>query len=388
LILSDLHAFERLGASDAQPSYLRVSAPDISPGAHPVRGLLDLIAREGIRADVLVSPGDLGDRAEPAAIKYAWEKLHAIGSQVGASLVVAASGNHDLDTRFHSSPFDTKAHLQSLTPPYPLPDRALNNQYWADHYAVWRRDGYRLVVLNSCAFHAQAPQEIDHGRVSPYTLQRLAADLESDPDCQFNILLCHHHPQQQMELQLGELDFMRNGQGLLDLLGSGRFGSWLVVHGHKHLPKLCYAAGGSSSATVLSAGSFSICLYGELQTRARNQLHLVELVPTSNHCYSLAGRVRSWQWAAGDGWARATGNSGLPFECGFGCRTSARAVAGAIAKVAGGKKVAWKAVRAAVPDLEYLVPLDVTNLKLILRTEFSLVALEEDSVIVELVPAS
>ena len=66
---------------------------------------------------------------------------------------------------------------------------------------------------------------------------------------------------------------MVNGSLLLSLLE--RFGFQLVVHGHKHHPKLSYAAGGGASPAVLASGSLAAIATPILATNARNLFHLV-----------------------------------------------------------------------------------------------------------------
>src|SRR4051812_1281571 len=72
-VLSDLHAYESAGES--APSHLRITDPESEPGKHPIAGLRALIAAESLRADLILCPGDLGDKAHLASLQYAW---HAV----------------------------------------------------------------------------------------------------------------------------------------------------------------------------------------------------------------------------------------------------------------------------------------------------------------------
>ena len=127
-----------------------------------------------------------------------------------------------------------------LAPPFPLPGD-LWDRYWARHYAIVDDPNCRLVILNSSAYHGQTDEEQNHGRVDTFTLEQMKAELLGVSSPKLNILLCHHHPQQHSEYNLGEDDLMKHGQLLLDTLGSGDIGQWLVIHGHKHHPKITYA---------------------------------------------------------------------------------------------------------------------------------------------------
>ena len=70
-IISDLHAFDDAQGKE-DPSYLSVALPENEAARHPISGLLHLINKEGLRADLLLCAGDIGDKARPIAIKYAW----------------------------------------------------------------------------------------------------------------------------------------------------------------------------------------------------------------------------------------------------------------------------------------------------------------------------
>jgi hypothetical protein len=377
-VASDLHAFEKTNDSDTFPSHLRITAPENEPGKHPIVGLLRMIEDQNLKADLFLSPGDLGDKANPSGILYAWRAIHQIGAQLGVDLVTASSGNHDLDSRYITSA-DAKGFLLSLTPPYPLPDESSNNKYWARNFVIKEDDTYRLVILNSSAYHGGKPGEIDHGRIADSTLSVLQKELADREPKLINILLCHHHPQQHMELNLGDYDVMKNGQLLLDLLGSGEFGRWLIIHGHKHHPKIAYAQGGATSPIVFSAGSLCANLYLELQTMARNQFYIITLPFGDIERLGLVGRIQAWDWASGAGWAPAAGpSSGLPASCHFGYRTDPRLLANKVSALVTQAKIDWDVVREALPEITYLLPQDVVVLRKELKSLHRLEIIEVD----------
>lgn len=90
-VISDLHAYT--AASEQRPSHLQVLGTSDSTSVDPVRHLEELIEAQGLTADLLLSPGDLGDKASSDGIKYAWKCLHEIGTKLKAHLVAASSGN-------------------------------------------------------------------------------------------------------------------------------------------------------------------------------------------------------------------------------------------------------------------------------------------------------
>jgi hypothetical protein len=369
-ILSDLHACEG-PAGGRQPSLLRVAAAENNAEWHPIAGLNQLIKRERLRTPILLCAGDLGDRATKLGVKYGWEKVQEVGKWLHARLVVGTAGNHDLDSRFIDNAYDPREFLQTLQPKFPLKNEALFNHYWSQHYAIMSKPTYRIVVVNSCAYHGGAQSEMNHGRISEETLRAIRSKLEADTNQRrINILLCHHHPLQHQEINLGDYDAMKNGQLLLDMLGSGSFGNWIVVHGHKHHPKLCYASGGATSPVIFSAGSLSVDIQHELQGWSRNQFYILRMPVESSSHHCFVGSIDAWDWSCGIGWIPAGPTSGLPRRSGFGCRDDTHAIASAIAGVLRNRQLMlWDRVKEQLPKLEYLIPQDVTALKVLLSRD-------------------
>jgi 3',5'-cyclic AMP phosphodiesterase CpdA len=381
-VVSDLHAFDsKENDLTTSPSHLKITLPENDPGKHPISGLIQLIEDEKISADLLLCGGDMGDKAQRAGIMYSWKAIHQLGEKLNARLVTATSGNHDLDSRYITTEdADAKGILLGLEPPYPLSDEALNNKYWARNYVIVDKEQYRLVLLNSSAYHGTEPDEINHGRVSEATLSFIKKELTALGPKLINILLCHHHPQQHMDLRLGDYDVMKNGELLLNMLGSGDFGRWLIIHGHKHHPKVTYAKGSSTSPVIFSAGSLCANLYLQLQTKARNQFYLITL-PFNDQDYGLVGIIQAWDWAYGDGWApAASSNSGLPAISAFGYRGDPRILAKKINELLTTRDVAkleWDTVSASLPEVTYLLPQDLHTLDQELKSRYGLTFLEE-----------
>lgn len=385
-LISDLHAYDTLGSREPPPSRLWVGEPEDLPGKNPFVGLAELIASEPpLKAECLLCLGDLGDKARPIGIKYAWERLNKLKGHLQANHLLVTSGNHDCDSRYSYARYDAKGFLQSLDPPYPFPDEARNDRYWARHFAVHEEPRYRVVCLNSSAYHGNAPEEIDHGRISEATLARLRRYLQNSDSRLINILICHHHPQTHSEIGLGEADTMKSGQLLLDLLASEDGGTWIVIHGHKHHPKVTYASGPSSSAPlVISVGSFAAKLYADLASRVRNQFHILTFRFDDFELLGTVGRIYSWDWSDGIGWISAGGHSGLPAECGFGVKTEAHVLAGKVAALLSDARLPWLEFTKICREVLYLLPNDFARLKTVLGKQHNIGIAEEDGVPIEI----
>lgn len=383
-VVSDLHAYKDAEPDDA-PSHYCLGDPGTDPGTSPLAGLRDLIKAENLTADLLLCPGDLADKADPVAIQHVWRELHDIKAHLKAPLLAATSGNHDVDSRYQYNDFDAKGVLQALNPPYPLPDDALNDRYWSRHFSlIVDRAPYRLLVLNSSAFHGEGryeqtkQYEFQHGRISEHTLAAIKRELDASPrDYSVNILLCHHHPHPHSELRLSESDLMAGGRHLVELLGSGTYGRWIIVHGHKHHPKIENAAGGTSSPVILAAGSLCATLYRELQTAARNQFYILTFPFALYHDFGFVGRFKAWDWLSGSGWVAATERSGLPSAGGFGWRGDISLIAKQISSIVSDRTVPWNEVRASIPIVDYILPQDLRSLCLILQRNHFLTVVPE-----------
>lgn len=374
-IASDIHAHEQEG--DDSPSHLRVGVEEGNPTKHPIEGLKSLIKDNGISADYLLCPGDLGDKASRKGIQYAWRLLNDVKTELNATAIVATVGNHDVDSYGKETEFDPQGYLQSLAPKFPLNEEALYDRFWSRHFAVIECDCARIISLNSSAFHGYK-DEHQHGRISEFTISQLKSTLQDLDPKPVNILMCHHHPLQHSELALGEHDVMRGGQLLLDLLGSGSHGEWLLVHGHKHHPKICYAAGSASSPIVFAAGSLCANLFKNVQASARNQFYVLEFNLGDIESRGLVGTFSAWDWIIDTGWQRATSGSGLPGSGAFGERPKPLQLANQIDSEMGAGILRWSEALMKCPELKYLIPSDLSLLFDKLKKDYNIKLLRND----------
>src|SRR3954470_1984884 len=99
LVISDLHAHAGDPEKSDAPSFLSTNALYDAPTINPMTAIPDLIRKEGLRADWVISPGDLGDKAQPAPQAFAWTSLSRIRDELGATHLIGTTGNHDIDSR-------------------------------------------------------------------------------------------------------------------------------------------------------------------------------------------------------------------------------------------------------------------------------------------------
>lgn len=387
-IVSDLHVFN--GSSSAGgPSFVGTADPQDSPEKHPFRGIQKLIADEGLTADFLICPGDLADKADPAALMFAWDKLQRLKTQLGAQHLFATNGNHDVDSRKVHGDVDPKGNLQSLDPMFPGLDEQQCDRYWSRNFAVFTDDILRIVLLNSAAFHGygtDASPEYKYGRVSSRTISALRTALAKN-ERRVNILVCHHHPAPYNPVEEEDYSEMLGGDRLIELLDSGDFGSWLMIHGHKHYPRLAYSTGSPSSPVIFSAGSFSATLYQKLAARARNQFYIMEIPvgDLDSLGLDLGGTITAWDWITMVGWQPAGNMSGLPHKVGFGCRESPRSLAREIANLIAGRPnfQTGEELIASLPKLRFLRPQELQTVMARLVADHQIAARVNDGRIIE-----
>lgn len=371
-VISDIHAHSksRLEVGEIEPSYVEISAPE-SSGINPFTALKELIERERLETDVLVSAGDMGDKASPEAIQYAWTKIRDLKQQLGAPILLAATGNHDMDSRAIND-FDARGTLLDLEA-YPFESESLNNEYWTHNVVVQEHGAFRSALLNSSAYHGYQ-SEWQHGRISSRTREYLKNKLQETTDPGINILLTHHQLYKFGGVDLADQSEMRDASALLDDLGSGDYGSWLVIHGHRHWPALSHAGGGRAAPVVFSAGSFSAVLYPEIQSLARNQFYILEIEDTTPG-YPILGRFRAWDWVSDQGFLPAQDRSGLSHSGGFGGMLTGAQLADQVREMFGeddNNYVEWGAVTGLVPGVLHAMPTDFAQFEKVLKTSHRL----------------
>ncbi len=318
LICSDFHAYDSNAARSSPeqpPSIYNISGPDTEC---PVRKFVRFLSANSIKADLLICPGDLADKACPNGLSAAWKALQQIKEEIEASQLAVTAGNHDLDSRYAYNDHDAKGMLQSLDPPFPIDNESQFNEYWARHIFFLDGDDWRVCVLNSSAYHG-SQEEHKYGRISKSTLSYLKRRLAEIPAKTINLLVCHHPPHDQTENQQGSGDRIHFGDDLLELLGSGHHGQWIVIYGHKHYPKLEYARGGDAAPILISSASLTALPYLKYGPNGTNQFHVLEFTRESIERFGVVFRMFSYQWSLADGeWKPASYDRGLPRETGIG----------------------------------------------------------------------
>jgi 3',5'-cyclic AMP phosphodiesterase CpdA len=378
-VISDLHVVDDLNGPSGNTNIRVSDAGDAKQ--NPLTALQALIKREKLKADFLICPGDLCDRADPGGLKWAWGELREISSDLGAE-TLATTGNHDVDSRLAHKKTDTYGALLDLRPHFPHQDYQLANEYFARGIAVHETDRARVILVDSCFLHRERKsKQLDRGFLTPRVLDRVEEISATAPTAQgaINVLVCHHQPLRWTEFGDYKKGEMRGGERLVRILERSPAGAWILVHGHCHVPALDYVGQTSSGPVRFSAGSAGAALPATVLTGPpaspdywagdiylRNQFYLLEVEkPGSPAGVGLAGRFRAWDWL--DGWQPAKRESMIPGEGGFGYRASGLDLADWIADI-GPPDLDWGRLVNEDPRLEHLAPCDMNVLVMALRS--------------------
>jgi 3',5'-cyclic AMP phosphodiesterase CpdA len=385
-VISDIHVLA--DATDYEHSgNIAAGMPENEPNINPFAGLVEVIRTDPeLKADYLVCCGDIADKAHPTALSYGWQKLQSLVPLLGARGLIATAGNHDMDSRHQYNDYDARGQLVDL-PDFPLANETLTNQYWAHHFAIVNGGNYRIVVLNSAAYHGQEDKagepEYVHGRIAQRTLTRLCRELDNREAPPVNIFVCHHHPTN-IPVPVSDSDStMTGGDKLIAELTEPGRGRWLIVHGHRHVAQVQRPASAAISAagTVFCAGSFGMLLPSGWPSQ--NQFYLIEI-----HCdaqaslgMALAGQFRSWTWTRGKGWEMSGFSEQLPGSGGFGYLGDISQLATeveALVRATGEAFVRLEEARVTVPGLSYVAPGDWPHLRAELGNRGVGVFIDED----------
>lgn len=376
-VIGDPHFYVDTTEGGNQVSHVRLTPNgDFIDRANPWLALKAHIVAQKLTADVLLCAGDMTVYADKAGLERAWKELLEVGQLLGCLHVVSATGNHDVQSRGAAKAIQENAiralsktvgqfePLKNLAPAYPIVElsvgtvaerKDLRTEYFGEAVAVLETSNYRLAVLNSCCEHGPEPIQYDRGSFPRSAQKHLVETLESATEPKINLFVCHHPPGVHGEHDLGEYDFILNGDGLLRCLE--RHGPWLVIHGHKHHGRISYAQGSNAAPVIFSASSLGFCL-DVAKPGMRNQFYILDLALRESG--ALRGQIRAWDWYVGLGWVLATPDKGGIYDgCGFGHRCDLSDVALQVVDVAARLPRKWADIIAAIPELRYLTPDDL-----------------------------
>ncbi|WP_313457151.1 metallophosphoesterase [Stenotrophomonas sp.] len=379
VVISDLH-YRKHANNEVRPA----AAARGAVGYDPVAAFVDALRRDDVRADYVICPGDITDRASPEGLKLGWEKLNEIKEVVGARHLIAATGNHEVCSRDDNPSHDAAGNAEASVDPLGMlqalsdyPSSHWNGVerkwiYWGKGYEFISDGSVLFLLVNSSHFHpTMRMNEFERGRISDYALKLLSDEIDQkieESGAKIFIALLHHPPVSHESLthSLGRIE-MFNGSRLVEVLENSGF-PWLILHGHKHAGRLIMAQGAGNQPIVFAAGSIGADLVGhQVGLHTKLQGYVLSLQVSDEALPALKGSVTAYAWVD-NSWVPATAtNHGIPTGCGF---SSPGVNVNAMAESLRDKVAEQNAdfltlseMQGVVPELRYLMPKQVDQFR-------------------------
>lgn len=358
-IASDLHCHGVGELPDnRQESFLIANAVKAPPGNHPVQALISLIRQDKLRASCLVCPGDLAHKASSQGLVQGWDHLRELRGELKAPHVFCTIGNHDVSSRDGGEPY---RQLRALHPEFPFDDDYSCDLFWSNGFALKRINPHADLVILNTAFHHYSEREARAGTFSTDQVKKLSDYLGKHEAPKLRLALLHHHPILHSSAGFDSADVLPNGDEIVETLV--RHGCKIVIHGHRHHPRLRRHQVSGDDLLVFAAGAFSVHLT-TLGSQTRNLFHILEVDDVRGSV--PVGRIRSWEFNYSDGW-RPTGprSSKLPHVATFGPNSKVEVKEQIIALFK--KKTTTfldnAALTTSVPRISWLLPEEMDALK-------------------------
>lgn len=353
-VLSDLHCHAESDLENRKESFFIVGQDRIPPNRHPVQALLELIKKDSLNADVILCPGDITHKASKLGLSHAWDLLRTdVKSAFQANAIYCTLGNHDVTSRStHNSPFDLS---KNFHPDFPFNNLDDNNQFWSNGYCLKHiNNNVDILIINTTYDHYNEENALrgtfDHARISSFDLY-----LKEKSKAAIRIALLHHHPVMHSFVDFTSSDVISTGDQLLDVLSKYKYK--LIIHGHRHQPRIRRYSSSGYDLHIFCAGSFAAHLT-ELGTRTRNLFHLIDVTSTVGS-YELNGSIKTWEYNYGKGWNPSSKKSAeFPHIVNIGKRPSSNLKEKIIKHIEDKKLDYYTAemLRKELPDLFSLLP--------------------------------
>jgi len=372
-ILSDLHC--RI-TTDARDSFLTVGSKRVPSTHHPVESLLEMIGREQITADALVVPGDFANKACPEGLSQAWDYCREIAGRLQAPLIIPVIGNHDIDSkrlRPNEGVFDR---VRTLRPDFPFSSSAENQQYFSDGYCALSSGDVQYIALNTVIGQTDEASA-KRGTFPEDLIHRMETALTPILKAPIRVAIMHHHPILHSAAFWDDHDVLPNGDALIAALR--RMGCRVIIHGHKHVPRLQILNG----VAIFASGSFSAMLQ-EYGTAVGNTFHVMKI--DGDGPDSVRGEILTWTFQLAKGWRPSSdAYRGFPYSTGFGATDTVATISGILSELAqefpDTMRFDQNTVLSKAPAVKYLSPDQTSDLRAsLLQSNLQLMITEEGQI--------
>lgn len=369
-VISDLHCHPKKGEASGNRTHFFSDGARARGNRHPIQYLLDLIDQEKppLRATVLAIPGDTTDQANHHGFIVGVHCIREVAAKLGISVIAATIGNHDVDSRgiIGTNPFFA---AKEMFIDFPIKSLEEQDSFFTRGFAIVEESNFRILLLNSVLSHT-CKEAAEAGSATSVQIAALEQKLRNLPPKPFQVCVVHHHVIPHEDLALGAKDLLVGGEAILQLLEQENYS--LVIHGHKHHPRLRYSTQGR--LPVFAAGSLSAAIDPITGSACRNTFHIVELFETSEKIPYMHGRIDSWDLKLDHGWERTSrSSSSFPGGAGFGCHNDIDLLSSKINEVVVNVPfVPWVDLGSKIPQLQFLIPSDLERLAKTLESTYGL----------------
>ena len=358
-IFSDFHCHNKANNNNVQESYLLTDV-GVDLYQDPFKSFKHLIeSGVDLSSDILILPGDFTNKCDPDGLAYGWGIAKEIGALLSVKSILPNIGNHDVDSRKKRSqdPFNL---IKSLADDFPFPEKSMNDKFWKQGYLIVENENYRVLIINSV--HSHTNEEMaTKGLIDQATLNQIEEELVSSSVNKINIAVCHHNPIEHSHYNTGSKDFMHNGDELISILDKMNFD--IIIHGHKHDPRIRYAQGGANSPTIFSAGSFS-AFKNLLLQGANNTFHIITFECSASQIGK--GTIETWFFVPTKGWKQNIKNHFFEPIIGFGEVVDIKFLSAKIHAWFTEQKenyIEWKEFLNTFNEIQFMIPSDIDKLK-------------------------
>lgn len=362
-IISDLHCKYQLNITTQSETLLFSNMPRKPYSQHPVVSMLKTIENdESIKSDVLLCAGDIGDKADEQGIASGWTFIEEIRQKLESQIKIGIPGNHDVNSRRINGK-DAFTYIKNFHEEFPTNNDDLNMKFWGNGFCIQVFNESMFLLINTVYDHENEinanSSNLKAGLISEIEREIKAINNET---IKYKICILHHHPIKHSNISnWKDSDSLEKGDDLLNMLNINNFS--IVIHGHKHQPRLCEYNG----LLIFATGSFSS--FANLQgTNISPMFHIIEFENSNNK-----GSISSWEYNVRDGWTKNL-NKYFPPKIGFGGNVDIYETAKSINFLLrkDNQPKLYTDILYEIPELAYIIPEKLIKLGEILKSEFNL----------------
>lgn len=326
-IISDLHCQKEENSSKL--TRLHTKLLDHPINENPVESFKKIIIDKKKEVDYFFVLGDVADKGNVEGFILGMKFIKEINTLLDAKKLIFAVGNHDMHRRKENDTIQDSEYMMKLTNGFPFlfkendQSEEIENYFWANKYCVIEDDKTLILALNTSCYmdkvNDQKPFVFDQAMQE--SLEKKLSDYNSSK--KIKIAVCHHHPTQHSDIdaKYTSLDCIDRGDKLLELLIKNNF--TLLMHGHKHFPRLKY----DDNFPIFCSGSFS-SLENTSSFNEDNTIHFLDIYQEGT---IFKGIIETWIYNTRDGWKKSSDlKSRFPIYTGFGSKMEVENIAESI----------------------------------------------------------